>query len=350
MQPSRHRLALLLLPVTVIAATVMTLAAPATGPSAPGGSAKTQSIQAAPVVGAAATVRAISHNMCGGQCKAGSNNGIAELESAINAYNPQLLMLQEVCLSQYNTLQTYFATKYVFAYTKLLGNYSSCGASPNNEIGQVVAVEKNSLGTPTVVDIPLGGESYQPEVASAPRRFHAICLDTKLTDVGTARNVLACSVHLRAFDDSLGVNVRARNAQAATLASELDKYIAGEGKAVIVGGDFNAAPGEASMSPMYRLSTPSEGGYGTFEEADQDTPTFLDSYCASATVCRSGEATYGSWDKRNSSNVTTKTSKIDYIFFSDVADSASVSALPVSVPWSDHAVYRGQASVSTTTP
>src|SRR3954454_21606501 len=99
---SRLRPARLLVPLTVAAVVLMVLVTPtATAPTAAPRPAA-HSLDALPVVASSATVRAISHNMCGGQCKAGSNNGISELEAAITSYNPQVLMLQEVCLSHYN--------------------------------------------------------------------------------------------------------------------------------------------------------------------------------------------------------------------------------------------------------
>jgi hypothetical protein len=300
-----------------------------------------------PVVAADATVKVISHNLCGNQCKTGTSVGIPELEAQINLYAPHVMLLQEVCYNQYVTLKAAYGNTYNFAYAKLVTGYSNCGTAPNDWMGQVVAVQKNTLGAATTtVDIPLGGEAYQVNeqgVAFTQRSFHAICLDTKLDVLGAARSVRACSVHLRTggtgLNDPEGATERGKLAMVSTLASELDNSIFKDKKLVVVGGDFNQAPSWIGMSSMYRLSAGTMPGYGTFFEADQDTGTFPDSYCTSS-ICRSGAVTAGLG--------TSNTKKYDYIFFSEVDGSSSLSALPITVPNSDHAFYRGQALINTT--
>ncbi|MBB4961005.1 endonuclease/exonuclease/phosphatase family protein [Micromonospora polyrhachis] len=312
---------------------------------------------AAGTVAVAATVglKAISHNICGGMCMGGSVDNLPTITDLIDDFRPHLIMFQEVCWPQYEwfTNHAFNSGTYQLGFTTLLTNYTGCGATdcavnedddPANDdrrcwIGQVVGAR----GTLSNRDeIALGGERHQindTRPVNPPRTFTALCYDVQLADLGS-RVVKGCSVHLRAFRDPGNINKRARTAQAARLASDLDGDIAA-GKIVVVGGDFNSLPTETAMDAFYRSETKPGGGWGLFYEADQDDHNFYgNAGCAStATACRSGGRTAG----------TTGTNKIDYLFFSETSDAASVSGLPIEVPRtvSDHAFYRGLVEVTT---
>lgn len=176
-------------------------------------------------------------------------------------------------------------------------------------------------------------------------------------------------MHLRAYEDDAQVNKRARIAQAARLASDLDGDVAA-GKIVVVGGDFNSSPYPnltPAMSAFYRSDAAPGEGWGRFYEADHDDTAYWeqpvpDCVVGTHTSCRSGESTLIGLsplaaDRRNS--------KIDYIFFSGTTDPASLSgdAIPLYIrdagnnilmdsngkyqKVSDHAFYRGLATVTT---
>ncbi|MFI1658079.1 endonuclease/exonuclease/phosphatase family protein [Streptomyces sp. NPDC020472] len=335
---------------------------------------------------------AATFNMCGGMCNKGGTDKLSHIAKEIDAFGPHLIMLQEVCYPQYEWFDSRYEGTYDFGFTPLLTNYTGCGASdcsvntdsdPANDdrrcwIGQVLGA-RGALGPKD--EIPLGGESHQVDDGGNPlvpaRTFNALCYDVTL--VGVPGKVKGCSVHLRAYDDADGVNDRARLAQAARLASELDEDI-DAGKVVVVGGDFNALP-QPHKSPVldsfYRPSAAPGGGIGRFYEADHDDNggdpgywSLTEPDCvAPATSCRSGESTVVDvsplqGDQRNS--------KIDHIFFSETTAHSTLSgdALPMYfqdaartiitrdpakaakdangryLKLSDHTFYRGLATVT----
>lgn len=343
------------------AATATSAAGQRTGPTAANGTTGTttlagQNADPADSTGTtavtSAALKVISHNICGGaSCGVrGATAPLASVESLIDDYSPHLILLQEVCWSQYESLRTHTFTAgtYQFGYTVMMDDYTGCGVSdcsvnndtdPSNDnkqcwTGQVVAAR----GTLTNRDeINLGGERHQlnndGNPVNPPRTFNALCYDTVLTGF-SSRTVKACTVHMRAFHDPAGEADRARTAQAARLASDLDGDIAA-GKIVVVAGDFNSHPYSPAMNAFYRMDTNVEHGWGRFYEADQDDTRYYNStYCSStATSCRSGERTVGA------------ATKYDYIFYSETTDPASVSGLPIDESMSDHCFYRGSALV-----
>lgn len=309
---------------------------------------------AASNVAVAATVglKAISHNICGGMCQSGTTTGLPVIANLIDAYAPHLIMLQEVCWTQFEWFgaRAFASGTYQLGFTAMLTNTTGCGAAgcavnedpdPSNDdrrcwIGQVVGAR----GTLSNRDeIAVGGERHQINGSTPvnPRTFKALCYDVRLADLGT-RTVKGCSVHFRAFQDPAGINRRARTAQATRLASDLDGDIARR-KIVVVGGDFNSHAVDPAMDAFYRPETLPGGGFGMFFEADQDDDRYYGTRCAAAAAaCRSGAKTLGT------------ATKYDYIFYSETVNPASVSGLPIEVAdtVSDHDFYRGLVDVSTT--
>lgn len=333
-------------------------------------------------------LKTVTFNMCGGLCNKGGTDKLNHITKEINDFAPHLVMLQEVCWQQYEWFDTTHQGTYDFGFTPLLTTYTGCGVSdcsvntdndPANDdkrcwIGQVVGA-RGALGAKD--EIPLGGEQYQIKEDSSPvvpaRTFNALCHDVAL--VGVPGKVKGCSVHLRAYPDATQVNERARVAQAARLASELDEDIAA-GKVVVVGGDFNTLPQPnktPALDSFYRAGAMPGGGIGRFYEADHDDNTYWNlpepDCVAPATSCRTGESTIVdvsplAGDQRNS--------KIDYIFFSETTAHATLSgdALPMYfkdaartiitrlpeeaakdsagkyLKLSDHTFYRGLATVT----
>ena len=160
------------------------------------------------------------------------------------------------------------------------------------------------------------------------------------------RAMRACSAHFRAFQDPGGVNDAARLEQASNLTAHLAADVAA-GSIVVIGGDLNAPPTKASMSPFYPLDAPGQPGTGIYYEADQDDGRYYADYCADgATACRSGAVTLGPLGAGSSEG----SNKYDYVFFSETSDPASVSGLPIDVASSDHAFYRALIEVATAPP
>lgn len=355
MRPMRRSVGLL-----AAALAVILLAGPANGDVGGAGSRSTATTDAPPDapagpddVGTAATVglRVISHNICGGaSCdNRGATAPLSSVTTLIDDFQPHLFMLQEVCWSQYQFLAAheFSSGPYQMGFTVMIHNYTGCGVAdcsvnededPNNDnkqcwTGQLLAAK----GTISNRDeIPLGGERHQVNKDGnpviPPRKFNALCYDVALA--GFTRTVKGCSVHMRAFADPAGESKRARTAQTARLASDLDGDIAA-GKIVVVGGDFNSVPTDPAMNAFYRLDTNVENAWGRFYEADQDDKTYYNSaYCSqTAAACRSGAKTIG------------VSSKLDYIFYSETTDATSVSGLPIDESMSDHWFYRGLANV-----
>jgi hypothetical protein len=348
-------------------------------------------------------LRTVSFNMCGGQCNDGETVHLEQVATKIGAFQPHLLMLQEVCWSQHQWFKARYAGTYEFGFTPMLTTYTGCGVSdcsvnadsdPANDdkrcwFGQVVAA-RGALSNPD--EIALGGERHQinqkdvggPITPVRPeRKFAALCYDAALADL-PGRVVKGCSVHLRAFHDDALVNLRARTAQAARLASDLDGDIAA-GKVVVVAGDFNSTPENGNsrvprrsptMNAFYRPETQPGGGWGVFYEADQSdqrmwgfpdegpcTPT-----SPQPTGCRSGERTVTDDDfveAEAPAEDAVEGTKYDYIFYSELTSPTKISGDPsylflkdaagrnVKNPdgtdkrFSDHAFYQAVGQVST---
>ncbi|MFH8935747.1 endonuclease/exonuclease/phosphatase family protein [Streptomyces griseosporeus] len=332
-------------------------------------------------------LKTVSHNICGGSCNNGQTDKLPYITAEIDRYAPHLVMLQEVCWSQYQWFKGHAFTSgtYQFEYTPMMTNYAKCAGTgvdctvnedsdPNNNdqrcwVGQVLGA-RGVLSNRDEID--LGGERYQIAKDAntgatrfmPPRDFTALCYDVALADLPN-RVVKGCSTHLRAFQDDRLINQRARTAQAARLASDLDGDIA-QGKIVVVGGDFNsyAFPNlTPAMNAFYRPDAAPGGGWGVFYEADHDDTAYWtlpapDCVVGTDTSCRSGESTIV-----DESPTITHNTKYDYIFYSETSDPASLSGKPVPLYLrdaggkilldaegkyqmvSDHAFYRGLATV-----
>jgi len=304
-------------------------------------------------------LRAVSFNICGGQCNGGQPTALDAAYTLIDDFQPELVFLQEVCWSQFQAFAAHYDGTYQAGFATILKNYSGCGVAdcsvnddddPSNDerrcwIGPMVAARGTLVGPEAV---PIGGNDNQvngDNPVVPPRDFHAACAGVVLADLPT-RALRACSAHFRAFQDPGGVNDAARLEQA----SNLTAHVAGDvaaGSIAVIGGDLNAPPFKASMNPFYALDAPDQPGTGHFYEADQDDGRYYADYCADgAPACRSGAVTLGPLGAGSSAG----SNKYDYVFFSETSDPASVSALPIDVATSDHAFYRALIEVATAPP
>ncbi len=301
------------------------------------------------------SLRVVSFNICGGQCNGGAPGALDAAYTRIDEYQPQLVFLQEVCWSQFQSFAAHYDGTYQAGFATILRNYRGCGVDdcslnddddPTNDdprcwFGPMVAA-RGTLIDPEAV--PIGGNDDQVngDTPVVPARdFHAACAGVALSDLPT-RAMRACSAHFRAFQDPNGVNDAARLEQATNLTAHVAADVAA-GSIVVLGGDFNAPPYKASMNPFYALDAPGQPGTGIYHEADQDDGRYYADDCPDgAAACRSGAVTLGPLGAGASAG----TNKYDYVFFSETSDPASVSALPLDVASSDHALYRALIEVA----
>ncbi|HEY8144394.1 MAG TPA: endonuclease/exonuclease/phosphatase family protein [Kofleriaceae bacterium] len=304
-------------------------------------------------------LRAVSFNICGGQCNGGQASALDAAYTLIDDFQPHLVFLQEVCWSQFQAFAAHYDRTYQAGFATILENYTGCGVAdcsvnddddPNNDeprcwIGPMVAA-RGTLIDPEAV--PIGGNDNQvsgDKPVVPPRDFHVACAGVVLDDLPT-RAMRACSAHFRAFQDPNGVNDAARLEQATNLTGHVAADVAA-GSIVVIGGDLDAPPVKASMSPLYALDAPGQPSTGIYYEADQDDGRYYADYCADgAAACRSGAVTLGPLGAGASDG----SNKYDYVFFSETSDPASASALPLDVATSDHAFYRALIEVATAPP
>ena len=239
---------------------------------------------------AAAPVRVLDYNFCGAICnkgvvnRAGDNNDVAEdVRNRIVAFRPHLVMLQEACHGQFERIRSLLKGSSwpmdgVFRAQRQDGR---CQGGSSG-FGDAV-LTAGHVGAREVLDLPdMGGENRA-----------VLCLNTDASGP-----VLACALHL--VTGHGGAGMREHTLQRYSAARQLNNKAAG--RAVIVGGDWNATPGK--MGPLL-------GPGGRFFDVDpQKAPT--------------------------------RGTKIDYIGFSR-ANFTNPSGGPVHSKWSDHRILQGTA-------
>lgn len=248
---------------------------------------------APPPAQAAETVRVLDYNFCGAICnqgvinRPGPNNDVAEdVRNRIVAFRPHLVMLQEACSGQVDRIKTLLRSSPwpmdgIFRAQRQDGRCR--GASRG--FGDAV-LTAGHVGARAVLDLPdLGAENRA-----------VLCLNTNAHGA-----VLACTLHLvtgkagpgkKEHDQQLNAAARMLNGKAA-------------GRAVVVGGDFNATPGR-----MDALLDSGRGG--RFFDIDPQ-------------------------------QAGTRGDKIDYVLFSR-GHFSGPSGGPVRSKWSDHRILQGTAT------
>lgn len=320
------RIAARLAPVAALVAAVVTAAAPV--PAA----------QAAAVAPAPYQLRVIEHNIAGGPNFEGSREALNQVNAQMTAFNPDVVMLTEVCASQRDAFVQEHPGWTVY-FSVMVEVQPSCGrdsSNPNLRQGQLLAskhpmanVTNDNLGDPDATD------------PNRVKQFKLLCADVKIGD-RAPDSLRACVTHLRAFQNDTAQAARER--QTARIRALLHDRIWTQGQAVTVGGDFNALPNFNAMDSLYYLNRGSQfSGEGDFHEAEQTDPQWFGTHGPSvtcgATVCRTGQRTIGS-------------AKYDYLFISrNVTHGGRVSGLvtqrcPVAQEQdpnqdcSDHYLYR----------
>ena len=252
-------------------------------------------LTAAPAHASQTDIRVITHNIRGGQINLGSVHALDLVKRQIASYQPDVVMLQEVCESQAaNFKATFPASQGWTVHFSPRRGHDGCNGTRDDgvypQIGELIATPRNGAS-----------DLWAPELASedpANIRYHVSCL-TFVKNGG--QEYLACTTHLSAGGSRNGA-VRAQ--QLDRIRTELDWSI-GYGRGVIFGGDLNVPPGNASMNKIYKIKNDgTRGGAGSMFEADQGDKTYFGSTCGQGKpFCQTGQPTKG------------KVDKFDYVFF-----------------------------------
>lgn len=266
----------------------------------------------------------LTHNIGGGAENDPGDKGIAYTFSQIDARNPDVVMLEEVCYSQYESFKARYPTWNVL-FAQMRASHPGCA---NGEAkGQVLASRRAMV------------EELREDLGdvdpSGDKHFTLLCGAVPMPK--TARKVLACVTHLRAQGSDPAAAEAARGRQAQRIHALLKDRIRG-GQAVVVAGDFNAGPHRDTLDALYRLTRGGNFGGGLFDEADQTDARrekFADEgvRCA-AGACRSGEGT-----------MANNGAKLDFVFFSHNRVKGDLGADPLDNGGSGHRMYKAWAEL-----
>lgn len=264
----------------------------------------------------------ITHNIGGGAENDPGDKGIAYTYAQIDARKPDAVMLEEVCFSQYESMKRRYPS-WTVLFSQMRASHPGCANSEAK--GQVLAsrrpmteVLREDLGDPD---------------PSGDKHFTLLCGAVSMPN--TARKVVSCVTHLRAHDTAEANAARIN--QAKRIQGHVKGFV-GDGRAVVIAGDFNTGPHEETLDPLYRLTRSGGFGGGSFDEADQTDPrreqnTKGGVRCA-ANACRSGEGTMSS-----------NGSKLDFVFFSHNRVGGDLGANPLQSGGSGHRLYAAWAEL-----
>ncbi len=263
----------------------------------------------------------LTHNIGGGAENDPGANGIAYTFSRIDADKPDVVMLEEVCLSQYNLFKARYPS-WAALFAPMRASHPGCA---NGEAkGQVLAAPRAMV------------EVMREDLGDVDGEKHFTLLCAAVPMPKTARKVISCVTHLRAEGNDAAAAEAARGRQTQRIHDLLKTRIR-DGQAVVLAGDLNAGPKRATLDPLYRLTRDGGTGGGLFDEADQTDPrreSFVEKEvtCA-AQACRSGEST------------TENGSKLDMVFFSHNRVGGALKADALERGGSGHRVYRASAEL-----
>lgn len=266
----------------------------------------------------------VAHNIGGGAENDPGEKGIAYTLAQVDELRPDVVMLEEVCQSQYEHFKARHPA-WTVLFAQMRASHPGCAAGEPK--GQVLAsrhpmteVLREDLG-----DVDPSGDKH----------FTLLCGAVSLPK--TARKVVSCVTHLRAQGNDPDAAEAARGRQAQRIHGHLKDRIRG-GQAVVLAGDFNAGPSRDTLDPLYRLTRDGRFGGGLFDEADQTDPRradFADEGIACApSACRSGEKT-----------MADNGAKLDFAFFSHNRVGGELGADPRGSGGSGHRLYHAWAEL-----
>jgi endonuclease/exonuclease/phosphatase family metal-dependent hydrolase len=180
----------------------------------------------------------LQFNMCGHACHQGTVV-VDEIVRAVTTHQPEpsVVMLEEVCRSQYIRLDT---TLVAYAGHFETTQRDRCDDGTDYGIAVLVRTHQMSL---------IGGWEL-PNPASGEVR-HLACVRTTAFSLG--RPLAACVTHIDSTPGNVGPQIAFVAAKVATLRL---------GHRVILGGDFNAVPQDPRLRVLYGVSTEAGGdGY-----------------------------------------------------------------------------------------
>lgn len=264
--------------------------------------------------------RVLEHNIAGGPDFRGEPEALDYVNEQIANENfpVDVVMLTEVCASQRDDFKEAHPGWHVY-FSVMVNHQKSC-ADPdtdNTRQGQLLAsphpltdMENDHLGYPDKDDAP------------RIKYFKLLCADVGVPGYA-ADEFRACVTHLHAFPRGK----EARKQQLLKIKTITERRIWGQDQSLVVGGDMNSHPHEASMDSMYYLNRAGEyAGPGNFYEADQSDPKNFDTRPGAVSCaphgCRTGASTM------DDSKVE-GTKKYDYVFFSRNRVRNGVSAMPM---------------------
>ncbi|GIH80616.1 hypothetical protein Plo01_70450 [Planobispora longispora] len=267
-------------------------------------------------------VRIFQFNMCGARqvpvpaCAGGAVGSAAPaVASSILDFRPDVVTLNEVCREQYDeVLRITGANGHALhgQFTVTRAPESACRGS--GERGNAL-ISRTPLSDAETTALPGG---------AGPDSYSLTCAGVTLRE----RAVKACVTQLSSVAE-------ARPAQAEAVAQRIDGHIGG-GFPVILGGDFQARPWDAALTPLYSH----HGGTGKLHEVDETDTQYFASPEYSCPVddrrCRTGEGTYPV--------PVALQYKLDYVFVSD--DFAALDGDATRTSVSSHVPLRGWATLT----
>ncbi|MEV6847714.1 endonuclease/exonuclease/phosphatase family protein [Actinoplanes sp. NPDC051411] len=276
--------------------------------------------------------RFLSYNVCGaaGQCGIYQNSATAwsnTMISAIDNWDADLIMLQEVCYGQWTTLRAALQNRtsgspYDSIWGASLASTNGCKKWGSDLRYGLVILAKGGAGT---INNSYREVTYLPNPSGGEARI-LLCGRASVT----GRLVRACDTHI----DYVGSDPQQ---QVAAVAAKTRGYT----EPVVLGGDFNLEPQDARLNPIYDHS----GGTGVFQEVDENDTSYFTAGCAGLDRCRSGEPTETVTPDCQGSGSVTHTAKIDYIFVSAAFfTTVRGDAAACTVGMSDHHLLRGAAA------
>ncbi|MFE3450296.1 endonuclease/exonuclease/phosphatase family protein [Nonomuraea sp. NPDC059194] len=284
--------------------------------------------------------RFISYNVCGAasQCAGIYGNSTTawrdQVVKAMDHWDADLVMLQEVCYNQWTLLRDRLRNRsdgpaYDSVWAAALpAGPSTAGCSrwgTDHRFGLVIFA-KGGVGT-----INNGSRTVHPLPEVDPNNSveNRIMLCARASVTG--RMVRACNTHIDYHTATAKIQVER--------VALLTEGFAGQGDPVVLAGDFNVKPKDDILDPLYDHT----GGHGVFQEVDEnDKDYFTGTECGQdQDRCRSGEATA----EKGCSPKVGEPGKIDYIFLSYYwFTSVRGDAAACTPGMSDHHLLRGAAA------
>lgn len=287
-----------------------------------------------------ARITVLQYNLCGASCDnndggTGSGTSIARVVTEAVAEQPDIITLEEVCLTQYSTLRGLLAQNgYTMdgVYASIQDNAGRCGS--DEHFGEAVLSRQDipdSTGREFRPFAQTGGETYSWGGDVEPVHRGLLCANTSF-DGGPLK---ACVAH--AYSGEPEQLTEIHDWMADPTAFPVDTP-------VILGADLNLQPNNAGLAELYD-HTPGPNDttqpVGRFEEGDETNSTYFTDSSTGGVTCPAP----GTVRCRNGAPTTPDGRKIDYVF-ADRAHFTAPSEQGVKYPESDHKLVTAQFTLT----